>query len=200
MRPLPRNGTRRPRRPSIRRSTALKPLGQAETAGRGIMAIDIARVGPGIGMKLTLSSLFGKKLSTRRSLAPRPSPPRKARRLVERFEWHDAPKHGNWLDMAESDLAALSTQRLDRRIPDKPELTAEVAAWVQRRNKQHAKARLAIHNRRRSREARKAISSVRVTWATRGVRRLNRGRSPFPHSPSQRRASPPCSPWDWRFA
>ena len=94
------------------------------------MAIDIARVEPGIGMKLTLSSLFGKKLSTRRSLAPRPSPPRKARRLVERFEWHDAPKHGNWLDMAESDLAALSTQRLDRRIPDKPELTAEVAAWV----------------------------------------------------------------------
>ena len=76
--PFPRSGRRRPRRPSIRRSTALKPLGQAETAGRaGIMAIDIARVGPGIGMKLTLSSLFGKKLSTQRPLTPRPSPPRK---------------------------------------------------------------------------------------------------------------------------
>ena len=92
---------------------------------RRIMAIDIARVGPGIGMKLTLSSLFGKKLSTQRPFAPKPSPPRKARRLVERFEWHDAPKHGSWLDMVESELAALSTQRLDRRIPDKPELTAK---------------------------------------------------------------------------
>ncbi len=41
---------------------------QAETAGRaGIMAIDIARAEPGIGMKLTPPSLFGKKLSTQRS-------------------------------------------------------------------------------------------------------------------------------------
>jgi hypothetical protein len=42
--------------------------------------------------------------------------------------------------MAESELAVLSTQRLDRRIPDKPELTAQVAAWEQHRNKRHAKA------------------------------------------------------------
>ena len=39
-----------------------------------------------------------------------------------------------------STLAALSTQCLDRRILNKPELTAEVAAWEQRRNKHHAKA------------------------------------------------------------
>jgi DDE superfamily endonuclease len=32
-------------------------------------------------------------------------PPDKARRLVERFEWHYTPKHGSWLDMAESELA-----------------------------------------------------------------------------------------------
>ncbi len=30
--------------------------------------------------------------------------------------------------------------RLDRRIPDKPELTAEVAAWERRRNDHHAEA------------------------------------------------------------
>jgi hypothetical protein len=45
-----------------------------------------------------------------------------------------------YLDMAESELAVLSTQCLDRRIPNKPELTAEVAAWEQHRNKHHAKA------------------------------------------------------------
>ncbi len=28
--------------------------------------------------------------------------PEEARRLVERFEWHYTPKHGSWLDMAES--------------------------------------------------------------------------------------------------
>ena len=33
-----------------------------------------------------------------------------ARRLVERFEWHYTPKHGSWLDMAESELSVLSTQ------------------------------------------------------------------------------------------
>ncbi len=67
-------------------------------------------------------------------------PPAEARRLVERFEWHYTPKHGSWLDMAESELAVLSTQCLDRRIPNKPELIAEVAAWEQHRNKHHAKA------------------------------------------------------------
>ena len=148
------------------------------------MAIDIARVGPGIGMKLTQSSLFGKKLSTQPPLL-RGLPRRRSASPRRRFEWYDAPKHGSWLDMAKSELAPLFTQRLDRRIPDKPELTAEVAAWVQRRNKHHAKARLAIHNRRRSREAREAISSIRLTWATSGVRRSNRGRSPSPIAPSR---------------
>jgi hypothetical protein len=67
-------------------------------------------------------------------------PPAEARRLVERFEWHYTPKHGSWLDMAESELGVLSTQCLDRRIPDKQSLIDEVAAWEQHRNKHHAKA------------------------------------------------------------
>ena len=67
-------------------------------------------------------------------------PAAEARRLVERFEWHYTPKHGSWLDMAESELGVLSTQCLDRRIPDKPKLIDEVAAWQKNRNKYHAKA------------------------------------------------------------
>ncbi|MGB8397572.1 IS630 family transposase [Bradyrhizobium sp.] len=67
-------------------------------------------------------------------------PASEARRLVERFEWHYTPKHGSWLDMAESELGVLSTQCLDRRIPDKQTLTREVAAWEQHRNAHHAKA------------------------------------------------------------
>ena len=67
-------------------------------------------------------------------------PAEEARRLVERFEWHYTPKHGSWLDMAESELSVLSTQCLDRRIPDKQTLTEEVGAWENDRNKHHAKA------------------------------------------------------------
>ena len=66
-------------------------------------------------------------------------PAAQARRLVERFEWHYTPKHGSWLDMAESELAALSSQCLDRRIPDKQMLIREVAAWQTQRNKRHTK-------------------------------------------------------------
>jgi DDE superfamily endonuclease len=66
--------------------------------------------------------------------------PAEARRLVERFEWHYTPKHGSWLDMAESELAILSGQCLSRRIPDCATLQREVAAWVEKRNAHHAKA------------------------------------------------------------
>ena len=41
-------------------------------------------------------------------------PAPEARRLVERFEWHYTPKHGSWLDLAESELGALASQCLDR--------------------------------------------------------------------------------------
>jgi DDE superfamily endonuclease len=67
-------------------------------------------------------------------------PAAEARRLVERFEWHYTPKHGSWLDMAESELGVLSSQCLDRRIPDKQNLIEEVAAWEGYRNKKHVKA------------------------------------------------------------
>jgi DDE superfamily endonuclease len=66
--------------------------------------------------------------------------PAEARRLVERFEWHYTPKHGSWLNLAESELAVLSNQCLARRIPDAGTLKREVAAWQLRRNTHHAKA------------------------------------------------------------
>jgi hypothetical protein len=67
-------------------------------------------------------------------------PAAEARRLVERFEWHYTPKHGSWLDLAESELGILSSQCLDRRIPDKQTLIDEIAAWEHDRNANHTKA------------------------------------------------------------
>ena len=67
-------------------------------------------------------------------------PPAEAKRLVERFEWNYTPKHGSWLNMAESELGVLASQCLDRRIPDKETLTKEIAAWQDERNTNHTKA------------------------------------------------------------
>ena len=84
-------------------------------------------------------------------------PPAEARRLVERFEWHYTPKHGSWLDMAESELSVLSSQCLDRRIPDQQVLKDEVEAWEADRNRKHAKAELAVHHRGRAGETEEVV-------------------------------------------
>ena len=64
--------------------------------------------------------------------------PAEARRLIEKLEIHYTPKHGSWLNMAETELSVLTKQCLDRRIPDAAFLMREVAAWVQQRNTAHA--------------------------------------------------------------
>jgi hypothetical protein len=61
-------------------------------------------------------------------------PPAEARRLIDKLEIHHTPKHGSWLNMAETELSVLTRQCLDRRIADKPTLEREVAAWEQARN------------------------------------------------------------------
>ena len=67
-------------------------------------------------------------------------PAAEARRLVERFEWHYTPKHGSWLNLAESELGVLASQCLDRRIPDKQILKDEIVAWEHDRNAYHTKS------------------------------------------------------------
>jgi len=67
-------------------------------------------------------------------------PAAESRRLVERFEWHYTPKHGSWLNLAESELGVISSQCLNRRIPDRETLIDEIAAWEADRNKNNAKA------------------------------------------------------------
>ncbi len=66
--------------------------------------------------------------------------PAEARRIIERFEWHYTPKHGSWLNLAESELAVLGRQCLARRIAGAATLKTEVDEWLQHRNAHHAKA------------------------------------------------------------
>ena len=66
--------------------------------------------------------------------------PAEARRIIGRFEWHYTPRHGSWLNLAESELAVLSSQCLARRIPGAEKLRAEPDAWRAQRNIRNAKA------------------------------------------------------------
>ena len=65
--------------------------------------------------------------------------PAEARRLAARLEFHYTPKHGSWLNLAESELSVLSGQCLDRRIEDFDLLANEVAAWEATRNAEAVK-------------------------------------------------------------
>jgi hypothetical protein len=66
--------------------------------------------------------------------------PAMARRFSEKIEWHYTPKHGSWLNMAEIELSALSTQCLSERMGSRERLESEVAAWETARNAQAVKA------------------------------------------------------------
>jgi DDE superfamily endonuclease len=68
-------------------------------------------------------------------------PPIEAKRLWDRLEIHYTPKHGSWLNMAETELSVLAGQCLGRRIDDVAELRREVEAWEAERNRREAKVR-----------------------------------------------------------
>jgi recombinational DNA repair ATPase RecF len=58
-----------------------------------------------------------------------------ALKMAQRLEMHFTPKHGSWLNMAEIELSALTSQCLNRRIDNMPKLRKEIRAWQHDRNK-----------------------------------------------------------------
>jgi len=61
-------------------------------------------------------------------------PAPQARRILRKLEFHYTPKHASWLTMAEIEIGVMNEQCLNRRIPSRPTLVDELAAWEQRRN------------------------------------------------------------------
>ena len=56
--------------------------------------------------------------------------PQRARALVRRIVFCYTPKHGSWLNIAESELSAMTRQCLSgRRLGDLETLCSEIAAW-----------------------------------------------------------------------
>lgn len=68
-------------------------------------------------------------------------PAPEAKRLCDRLEFHPTPKHGRWLNGAETERSVLSTPCLDRRMESKELVTVEVPAWESNRNRREVKIR-----------------------------------------------------------
>ena len=64
--------------------------------------------------------------------------PAEARRLARRLEIHYTPKHGSWLNMAETELSILHRQCLDRRLDAPAVVQEEVGSWEAERNEVQA--------------------------------------------------------------
>lgn len=61
-------------------------------------------------------------------------PDQEAERILRKIEFHYTPTHASWLNVAETEIAALETQCLDRRIPTIDRLEQEVEACTRARN------------------------------------------------------------------
>jgi DDE superfamily endonuclease len=68
-------------------------------------------------------------------------PPAEARRLLAKLEIHYTPKHGSWLNMAETELSIVGRQCLRRRIGAASTLVTEIAAWETARNRARSTVR-----------------------------------------------------------
>ena len=65
--------------------------------------------------------------------------PQEARRILDKIEFHYTPKHGSWLNMAETEINILARQCLDRRFDDQRLMANHVATWEAERNVRRAK-------------------------------------------------------------
>ena len=65
--------------------------------------------------------------------------PDQARSLASRLEIHYTPKHGSWLNMAETELSVLCRQCLNRPIESQQTMKQEIAAWERTRNLHESK-------------------------------------------------------------
>jgi hypothetical protein len=62
--------------------------------------------------------------------------PQQARRLAERFERHHTPKHGSWLNIAESEISATLRTGITPRVASADQFRQQCHAAEQRRNRE----------------------------------------------------------------
>ena len=65
--------------------------------------------------------------------------PEKARRIADRFERHHTPKHGSWLNIAESEISAVTRCSIPGRVASKQEFKKVCKAAAKLRNEKAVK-------------------------------------------------------------
>jgi hypothetical protein len=84
-------------------------------------------------------------------------PAPEAKRLVERFEWHYTPKHGSWLNLAESELGVLTKQCLGSPYSRQTNPHRRNRRMAARPKHKPYQSRLAIHDQKCSHQAQASI-------------------------------------------
>jgi hypothetical protein len=65
-------------------------------------------------------------------------PPKQARRILARLEFHPTPKHGSWLNQAEIEISVFERGCLSRLVGDRATLERRVGALEEERNARQA--------------------------------------------------------------
>jgi hypothetical protein len=86
--------------------------------------------------------------------------PAEARRILDKIEFHYTPKHGSWLNMAETEINIMTRQCLDRRLDSQALIANEVAAWEKQRNARRAKIHWTFTIASARRKLRKTYPSI----------------------------------------
>jgi hypothetical protein len=89
-------------------------------------------------------------------------PPEEARRLLDRIEFHYPPKHGSWLNIAETEINIMDRQYLDRRFASQERIAAEVATLEDERNARKARIHWTFALAAARRKLRKIYPSIEV--------------------------------------
>lgn len=82
--------------------------------------------------------------------------PKRARKIIKKIDIVRTPKHGSWLNIAESELSVLIRQGIKKRTPSKEALEKDVKAWYERRNQKHSK----VNWRFRTKDARIKLKNL----------------------------------------
>jgi transposase len=86
----------------------------------------------------------------------------RARSIIKRIEIVRTPKHGSWLNIAESELSILIRYGLKKRTPDKETLQRDAKAWYERRNEKEKK----VNWRFRTKDARIKLKHLYPTFTS----------------------------------
>src|SRR5260370_9198296 len=86
--------------------------------------------------------------------------PAEARRILDKIEFHYTPKHGSWLNMAETEINIMVRQCLDRRLDSQPLIAKEVAVWEKHPDTRRAKIHWTFTIASARRKLRKTYPSI----------------------------------------